>query len=131
MQYTYCLISREVKATWETFFLKNHTQNAVDKLVPDHFLKNWNWAYLRINSLTFYTVCFYCMPYWGLSQYIEIKLQTPCLYLILSFFKKNRKRSGTPPYFWHTLYSSNWQSFIVWLGLVREILGNMCIAMVC
>ena len=28
--------------TWETFFLKNHTQNAVDILFPDRFLKNEN-----------------------------------------------------------------------------------------
>ena len=41
------------------FFLKNHTQNVVGKLVPEPFLKNENWAYLWINSLKFYTVCFY------------------------------------------------------------------------
>ena len=29
------------------------------------------------------------------------------------------------------LYSINWPSFIVWLPLLREILGNMCIAIVC
>ena len=42
--------------------LKNHTQNVVEKLVSDSFLKNKNWAYLWINCLKFYTVCFYCMP---------------------------------------------------------------------
>ena len=25
--------------TWETFFLKNHTQNMLEKLVPDPFIK--------------------------------------------------------------------------------------------
>ena len=39
-------------------------------------------------------ICFYCIPTWGLSKYIEIKPQTSCFYLILSFFKKI-KRSGT------------------------------------
>ena len=29
------------------------------------------------------------------------------------------------------LYSVNWPSFIVWLHLVLEILGNICIAIVC
>ena len=67
---------------WETFFLKNHTQNVVEKLFPDPFLKNQNWAYLWINSLKFYTVCFYCMPSWGLSKYIETKLKATCFYLI-------------------------------------------------
>ena len=35
--------------TWETFFLKNHTQNLVEKLALDPFLKYWIWAYLWIN----------------------------------------------------------------------------------
>ena len=34
------------------------------------------------------------MPSWGLSKYIETKLQTTCIYLILSYFEKKR-RSGT------------------------------------
>ena len=29
------------------------------------------------------------------------------------------------------LYSVNWPNFIVWLPLILEILGNMCIAIVC
>ena len=33
----------------EIFSLKNHTQNVVEKLFPDHFLKNQNWAYIWIN----------------------------------------------------------------------------------
>ena len=32
--------------SWETFFSKNHTQNVVEKLFPNPFLKNQNWAYL-------------------------------------------------------------------------------------
>ena len=44
--------------------------------------------HLWINSLQFYTVCFYCIPSWGLSTYIESNLQTTCIYLILSIFEK-------------------------------------------
>ena len=66
----------------ETFSLKNHTQNVMEKLAPDPSLKNQNWAYLWINSLRFYTVCYYCMPSWGLSKYIETKLQNTCFYLV-------------------------------------------------
>ena len=29
------------------------------------------------------------------------------------------------------LYSINWPNFIAWLALLLEILGNMCIAIVC
>ena len=38
--------------------------------------KNQIWAYLWINSLTFYTFCFYCMLSKGLSKYIDTKVQT-------------------------------------------------------
>ena len=66
----------------------------VEKLFPDPFLKNQNSAYLWINNLKFYTVCFYCMTSKGLSEYIETKLQTTCLYLYTTFLK-NKKRYGT------------------------------------
>ena len=62
-------------------FLKNHTQTAVEILFPDPFLKHQNWVCLWINSLTFYTICFYCMPSCGLPKYIETKPQTTCFYV--------------------------------------------------
>ena len=71
-----------IEYTSETFFLKNHSQNVVEKLLQDPFLKNQNWAYLWINSFKFYKVWFCCMPSWGLYKDIEIKLQTTCFYLI-------------------------------------------------
>ena len=51
----------------------------------DPFLKSHNWWYFWINRLRFYTVSIYCMLSWGLSKYIETKLQTTYFYL---FFKK-------------------------------------------
>ena len=57
-----------------SIFFKNDLQNMVEKLVSDPFLKNENWAYLGINSLKFYTVCFYSMASSGLSKYIGTKL---------------------------------------------------------
>ena len=76
---------------WKTFFSKNHSQNGVEKLFPDLFLKNQNQGYLWINSDKFSTVY---MPNWGLSKYIETKLQTICYYLKWSLWKKNKKRSA-------------------------------------
>ena len=75
----------------ETFFLKYHTQNKVEKLFSDPFLKNQNWAYLWSNSLKFYTFFFFCMLSCGLSKYTETKLQTTCFYHIQSFFKKQKE----------------------------------------
>ena len=68
---------------WERFFLKNHTQNVLEKLVPDSFLKSYNWAYLWINGLKFYAVCFFFMTSWGLSNNVETKLRTTCFHVIL------------------------------------------------
>ena len=42
------------------FFGKLYTKCG-GETIPDPFLGSQNWAYLRINSLTFYAVCFYCM----------------------------------------------------------------------
>ena len=107
------------------------------KLDPDAFLRNENWAYLWINSLKFYTVSIYFIPSWRLSKYIKTKLHTTC-YLCRAFLK-NKKRSEQKlvslPHFLHDfwrkifllLYSINCPSFIVWLPLLREILGNMYI----
>ena len=61
MQYTHYPISQEVKATSQgnlvswynitqgTFLLKSYTQNVLEKLFPDPYLKNQNWVYLSIN----------------------------------------------------------------------------------
>ena len=72
------------------------SQNVVEKLFSGSFLKNYqNWAYLLINSLKFYTVCFYCMPKWGISKYIEIKLQATCFHLIQIFCNKKMRSTAS------------------------------------
>ena len=63
-------------------------------LVSDAFPNNLDWAYLWINSLKFYAVSFCCMETWGISKYIETKLQTTC-FTSYQDFPKNKKRSGT------------------------------------
>ena len=64
---------------------KKSYKNVIEKLFPGPFLKNQKWAYLCINNLKFYKVCFYCMPSSGLSKYMETKLKTTRLYLIEPF----------------------------------------------
>ena len=71
-----------IETNMRKIFLKNHTQNVAEKIIPDAFLKRWNCAYLLINILKFYTVSFYCILSWGSPKYIETKLQTTCFYLI-------------------------------------------------
>ena len=76
---------------------------------------------------------------WGLSKYIETKLQTTCFSVIMLFYKiKRGLELVSLPHFVHNfwrkifilLYSINPSSFIVWLPLLREILGDMCIVIV-
>ena len=121
--------------TWETF------AHVVDKLFPDPFLKNQNWAYLWTNNLKFYAVCFYEISSRRLSKCIETKLQTTCIYLISykAFLKKQRglvlvSLTHFLYDFWRKmfllLYSITWVNFIVRLPLFLQILGYMFIVIV-
>ena len=131
-----------IEYNMRTFFLKNHTQNVVKKLFPDPFLKNRNWVYLWINSVKPQTVCFYCMPSCGISIYIGTKLHTRPLactsYKALLKNKRHLELFSMLHFlhdFWRKsfllVYSINWPIFILWLSLLREILVNKCIAIVC
>ena len=122
-------------------WLFDHLKNVNEKLYPDSFLKNQYWTYFWINSLKFYTVCFYCMLIWGQLKFSEIKLQTICFYLMKTLFKKKKRGLelvSLPHFlydFWRKmfllLYSINWPNFIFWMPLIREILSDMGIATVC
>ena len=123
-------------------FLKTHTQNVVEKLIPALFLEDESWAYLWINSLKLYIVCFYCMANWGLSKYNETKLWTTYMsssHIKLFWKVKRGLELVSQPYFAHSFWrkifpllcSINWRNFTVWLPFLCEILGNMCIAIVC
>ena len=53
----------------KNFFIEEPSQNVVEKLFPYAFLKSQNLAYLWINGLKFYTVCFYSMPkLWAIEK---------------------------------------------------------------
>ena len=78
------------------------------------------------------------MPSQGLSKYIETELQTTLSQIKRFFFKNGLELVSLPPFlhdFWRKvfpwLYSFNWLNLTVWLSLIREILDNMCIEIVC
>ena len=120
-------------------FLKNYTQNAVEKLFPEPLLKNQNWAYLWI--------------VWSFIQFVLLhsKLRTIKIYWnwaayhlslphILHFWKtKRRLKLVSLPHFFYDFwrkifllsYSIIWPNFIAWLPLIHETLSNICIAIVC
>ena len=99
------------------FLEKSYTK--CGETIPRPFAKKLKLSHLWINSLTFYTVCFYCMPSWGLSKYIETKQQTTCFYFI-----QKEVLNQTLPHFLHDfwrnifllLYSINWPHLIVWFN---------------
>ena len=72
----------------ETFFLKNYTQNVLEKLFPDPVLKSRNWAYLWANSLKF---CFHCVPSWRPSKYMIEDHESFAEYLLLPYIKLFQK----------------------------------------
>ena len=122
-------------------FWKRYTQNGVKKLFPDLFLKNQNWAYLWIDCIKFYTECFYRMASWGLSKQTIETLKLSYRPLTFTSYKAFLKiKTGLElvslPHllhdFWRKIFLL-WHSFTrpnfkVWLSLLPEILGNMCIA---
>ena len=61
-------------------FEKLYTKCDVE-IVPDPFIKNKNRAYLWINRLQCYKICFYCMSKSGLPKYIKSKVLTTSFYL--------------------------------------------------
>ena len=138
MQYTYWSISQEVKVlrqwnlvsyniTWGIFFWKYHTQNMVEKLVPEPFPK-------KIEHIFGSTV-------WKFIHFVFIVCPSrglPKLLIHIKFFRNTKWRSGTslPATFgswfvkkmFFTIYSINWPNSFVSLP---EILGNMSIVIVC
>ena len=86
--------SQLIECNMRSIFLEKSYTKCGEETSPRPFSEKLKWAYIWINSLKFYTVCFYCLASWGLLKYIKTKLQTTCFQLILSFLK-NEKRSGT------------------------------------
>ena len=85
---------------WVALFLKNQSQNVVEKLFPDPFLKNQNWAYLWINSLKLYSFVFIVCQVEGYRNILKLS-RRPLAITSYKAFLKNKKMSGTslPPSF--------------------------------
>ena len=83
-----------IEYNMRNIFLKCHARNVVEKVIPDSFLKNQNWAYyLWINSLNSMPFVFIVWQSRGLPKHVETKVLTTCFYH-RAFFK-NKKRSET------------------------------------
>ena len=107
------------------FSLKNRTQNVVEKLVPESFIKNQNWAYIWINSLKCYKVCFYCMSKSRSPKIYEKEVSDQLYLLYIRLFKNKTKQKEV-----YGTIILIWPSFIAWLSLLLEIMGTMCLVII-
>ena len=121
--------------------MKNHKQNVVEKLVPDHFEKFKVENISRSTVWNFIQFAFVACPSRRLSNYIDTKVLTD--FTSYKALLNNKKGSGTSfsaclifciifgRKIFFTLYSINWSNFIVWLPLCLEIWGNICTVIIC
>ena len=88
-------------------------------------------------TLKFYTICFMVCQVEGYRNLLKLSCR-PIAFTSLkaSFFKKKRSGTSLPASFpvWFlkkntslAIYYINWQNLIVWLPVLREIFGNICI----
>ena len=97
--YFACLLGSELKVIYHWFAQAFILLKSLFKLVADKFILSTtekSEGFIQyINSLRFYSVCFYCIPSWGLLKHIETKLQTTFFYLISKILYR---------VYWWTLY---------------------------
>ena len=120
----------------EIFFFKNYAENEAGKLVPDHFFfkksfilgkSKWS-AAISITLKLAYSrnKLFKNLHYWSRDiinfDFLDkgLGIVSPA-HFVYDF----------PTKMFLMLYSINWPNFIAWLPLLLEILGNICIAIVC
>ena len=109
----------------KTFFLEESYLKRVREI-------NHDWAYLWVNSLKFCTVCFYFMPSWGLSKYIETNFQTTSL-PYTKLFKKTKKglELVTLAHFLHDFWRKIFPLLYSITNQISLFGCNICIVIVC
>ena len=120
------------------FSWKIQTQNVVEKLFPDPFLKYRGWAYRWISRSFMQFVPVVCQ----VEGYRNM-LKLSCRSLAFTSYKASLKNKKClelvflPRFLYECrrkifllLYSINWPNFNIWLSLLCEMFENMCIAIV-
>ena len=108
----------------------------IEKLFPDLFLKDQNWAYLWINILKFLYFVFIDCQVENYRKWLKPSCR-PLAFILYEAFLKNKKRFGTLPcLIFCMIFKEKYFSCYVLLPgqipmpLLREILGNICIVIV-
>ena len=135
-----------VEYNMRNIFLEESYTKCGGETIPRPFYKIQNWVYLWIKSLNFYTVCT-CAKSKAIERHWDHILKPWSRPLAITscnvrlFWKTNKDvYLFSLPHFLHDflgkkpfllIYSINWPNLVIWLPLLREILGNMCILLVC
>ena len=116
--------------TKEIFLFKNYAKKEAGRPVLDLFIfrKSLIWGESKWSPISIALN----LPYNKSKLYKTFIDPEICSILIF-------QKRVSPPHFLHEflrkmflmLHSINWPNFIVWLPLLLEILGNMCIMVVC
>ena len=126
--------------TRNIFLEKSYTE-CVRKTVPRPFSKKLKLSiFLDHYSKVLYILFFNCLPSWELSKWLKLS----CSPFAFTSYKASIRRLKlvSLPHFLHYFWEKYFCSYIllsmfyyyysiVWLSLLCEILGNMCIAIVC
>ena len=102
-------------------FLEKSCTKRWGELVPDPFPKNQKWAYFWINSLKFYTVCFYFISKSRTTKIYRAEIADRKLLLHIKLFLTNKKRFETSfpapfsAWFWKINFSHLLFSNQIWL----------------
>ena len=66
-------VSQLIEYNIKSIFLQKSYAKCGGETIPRPFSKKSKLSISLDQYSTFYTVCFYCMPSWALSKYIETK----------------------------------------------------------
>ena len=123
----------------EIVFFENHAENEVGRLVPDFFLF-FKELYIRWKQvLSTLVLIYFVRPWHGLSikKLYNISDSWSRDILNLDYFQKGLGLASPPHFVYDFLrkiflvLSLNWPIFHVWLPLLLDIMGNICIVIIC
>ena len=83
-----------IEYNMRNIFLEKPYTKRVGETIPRLFPKLSKLSISLDNCLKFYTVCFYCMPRWGLSKLLKLGCR-PLAFTSYNAFLKNKKEFGT------------------------------------
>ena len=80
-----------IEYNMRNIFLENSYPICGGETIRRSFSEKNKIEHISGSTVWSFIVCFYRMPSWELKKYIKTELQITCIYLIQSFFKKQKE----------------------------------------